>query len=91
VWGGSYFPSDAVPPRLRDATIELARELLKADRTLDSDVKGISRIGIVQAIDVTFTGDAGDRPQIFTDLIRAMLQPFGSNRQRRSMARVRRG
>jgi hypothetical protein len=89
---GPYFPSNVVPVRLNYATCELARELIASNRTEDYKAKGISAFSIGQgAISLNFSGSTSDRPQTFTDQIRAMLQPLGTMRIGRSMVRVRRG
>ncbi len=89
---GPYYPANVIPGRLRTATCELARGLLKLDRTADYAAKGISRLSVGQnAIDIGFTGSTSDRPQVFTDFIKSALQPFGQFRFNRSMARVHRG
>lgn len=89
---GAYYPSNSIPKRLIAAVIELAQELLKVDRTAEWSAKGVSSIGLGQsALALTFSADVADRPKVFTDEVRALLQPFGIVRIGRSMARTRRG
>lgn len=74
----SYFPNDIVPTGLRDANCELARELLKSDRTdLDAQRKGVESIGLGQGA-ISVKMNAADRKKLFTDTIELMLRPFGT-------------
>lgn len=77
VWGSGYryYDSNSVPKGVKAATCELARELLKTDRTAEPGEKGIKST-TVGPISVTF--DATDRPAILTKVVRLMLRPFGS-------------
>jgi hypothetical protein len=78
IWG-PYWASNVVPPAIRAATIETARELLKSDRTLDDPTKGIQSVGVGQgAVSVSF--NASDRKKIIPDMIRMMLSPYGTFR-----------
>jgi len=87
-----YFPSNVVPVRLINATCELARELIATNRAADYKAKGISGFSLGQgALSIDFSSSVEDRPQTFTDQVRAMLQPLGTPRLGRAMARVRRG
>ena len=88
---GPYFPIDQIPPRLKYATCELARELLTKDRTKDWAAKGISRLSLGQgALAVDFDQNTWDKPNVMTDQVRAMLQVFGTLRLQRTRARVNR-
>jgi hypothetical protein len=89
---GIYFPSNVVPVRLKQATIEGARTLLKSDRTADYDALGVSSFGLGQgALTTTFSSSKTDRPQVFTDQVKAALQPLGQIRLGRTMLNVYRG
>jgi hypothetical protein len=72
---GDVVPEDAVPKALVDATCELARELLIADRTAAPAGEGMSyqNNGSVQ------TGyDKTDTRPIIPKLVQAMLAKFGA-------------
>jgi hypothetical protein len=73
-YGYRYYDSASVPKGVKDATCELARELLKADRTADPDSKGVSSVN-VGPISVTFNAD--DRPALIPEMVKLMLRPFG--------------
>ena len=76
-FGAAFIASDIVPQKIKDATCELARNLLSNDRTQESDTKGIKSTGIGQgALSTVF--DASDRPGILTEFLRAMIRPYGS-------------
>jgi len=73
---GSYLPANEIPQRLKEATCELARELLKADRTAEADEKGIKHLGLGQgAVDIDF--DKTDRRDALTDYIKQIVSVFG--------------
>jgi hypothetical protein len=71
-----YFASDALPKTLVDATIETARELIKANRTDDPDGEGIRRMTLTGALTVTF--DPQDRAPVIPHVAQAMLSKLGS-------------
>lgn len=70
-----YYDSDSVPKGIKDATCELARLLLKSDRTADPQSKGISSVA-VGPIDIAF--DSADRPEMLPESLLLMLRPFGN-------------
>jgi hypothetical protein len=91
VYGPTY-PSDAVPDRVKQATVELAADMLKSDRASEWDAQGVSSIGLGQgALDVSFTSDAAMLKKIFTPQVEAMLSQLGTPVSSRVQARVRRG
>lgn len=73
----AWWPNDSIPVELKNATIEMARELLKKDRTdLDTEKRGVKSVGLGQgAIQISL--DATDRKELLTDMVRLMLKPFG--------------
>jgi hypothetical protein len=76
-WETLAWPYNQVPRPVMRATCELARELLKADRTLEDSAKGIRSVSVGQgAVDVVF--DPEDRKSALTDLIAGMLKPYGT-------------
>jgi hypothetical protein len=86
---GIYWPPNEIPKPLKYATCELARELLKADRTIEPSQKGVTQFSLGQgAISATF--DKTDRPQAMTEQVLYMLQIFGQSRASRSSVRVER-
>jgi predicted NBD/HSP70 family sugar kinase len=68
-------PSDAIPARVRDATAELARQLLTTDRTADSDVEsqGIKKVK-AGSVEVEFSGAGGAKP--IPDAVLGFLVPW---------------
>jgi hypothetical protein len=72
-----YFPDDAVPKLLRDATIETARELIKANRTDDPDGEGLAMLALTGTLSMTF--DKRDRPPVIPHVAQAMLSKLGEN------------
>jgi hypothetical protein len=73
--GDEYFASDAVPTLLRDATIETARELIKADRTEDPDGEGLATLALTGTLSLTF--DKSDRRPVIPYVAQAMLSKLG--------------
>ena len=73
--GQEYFASDAIPRRLLDATIETARELIKANRTDDPDGEGLSRLTLTGTLSIAF--DKKDRAPIIPHVAQAMLSKLG--------------
>ena len=73
--GNEYFASDAIPRRLLDATIETARELIKANRTDDPDGEGISRFVLTGTLSIAY--DKKDRAPIIPHVAQAMLSKLG--------------
>jgi hypothetical protein len=74
-YGSDYFASDAVPRLLRDATIETARELIKADRTADPDGEGLATLALTGTLSITF--DKSDRAPVVPHVAQAMLSKLG--------------
>ena len=70
-----YFASDAVPTLLRDATIETARELIRANRTDDPDGEGLASLALTGMLSMTF--DKGDRMPAIPHVAQAMLSKLG--------------
>jgi hypothetical protein len=73
---GSYFESNKIPPVLVAATCEMAREVLIADRTDAPDGEGLSQVGLVGAVNLTF--DKKDRQPVISRLVQAMLSKLGT-------------
>ena len=70
-----YFASDAVPTLLRDATIETARELIRANRTDDPDGEGLASLALTGMLSMTF--DKADRMPAIPHVAQAMLSKLG--------------
>jgi hypothetical protein len=73
---GEYFQSNIIPKLLHDATIETARELIKADRTADPDGEGLRQFTLTGVIQMSF--DPKDRRPQIPHLALAMLSKLGS-------------
>lgn len=75
---GVLLPSP-VPQRLKDATCELAMDLLSGNRLADPDSAGIAELGLGQgALTLKFAPD--DRPEPLTEIVKALLAPLGTIR-----------
>jgi hypothetical protein len=70
-----YFDSDIVPKLLRDATIEAARELIKANRTEDPDGEGLASLSLTGTLSMMF--DKRDRRPVIPHVAQAMLSKLG--------------
>lgn len=70
-----YFASNAVPKLLRDATIETARELIKANRADDPDGEGLASMSLTGTLSMTF--DKKDRAPVIPHVAQAMLSKIG--------------
>jgi hypothetical protein len=75
-----YFDSNSIPKVLRDATIETARELIKANRADDPDGEGLASMSLSGTISMTF--DKSDRMPIIPHVAQAMLTKLGEYLQR---------
>lgn len=73
---GPYFESDKIPKLLSDATCEMARELLTADRTSDPQGEGVRVLNVVGSIAMTF--DKKDRLPVISHLAQTMLSKLGT-------------
>jgi hypothetical protein len=73
------FRSDEVPKILKDATAQLALELLRGDRTGDPETRGLKRLSLGQgAVSLEFDSAAESVP--LTDEVRRMLTKLGETR-----------
>jgi len=70
-----YFASDAIPRRLIDATIETARELIKANRTDDPEGEGLASMALTGTLSLTF--ERRDRRPVIPHVAQAMLRKLG--------------
>jgi hypothetical protein len=77
-----YFANNIVPRLLRDATIETARELIKADRAADPEGEGLATFALTGTLSITF--DKGDRRPIVPHVAQAMLSKLGEYLKRNS-------
>jgi len=78
---GYVIPTNAIPERVVQATAELARLLLVADRTAESDVASQGITGLTAgAIALTFSGTA--TPKVIPDSVAAFVGVFGRDRSR---------
>lgn len=82
-WAGGTVPNDVVPKAVADATCEMARELLIADRTASPPGEGLK----YQNTGTTQTGyDKTDTRPIISSVAQAMLAKYGSLFKARSGA-----
>ena len=72
---GPFLDETKVPAVMVNAACEMARELLKADRTDDPDGEGLRSLRIEGALELDF--DAKDRQPPVTRLVQTMLGKFG--------------
>lgn len=80
---GATWPENAVPVPVKNATCELARELLSANRTADADTRGIAELGLGQgAISIKF--DASDRAGVLPDEVLRLIVGLGRARGSKS-------
>jgi hypothetical protein len=73
---GPYFDNDKVPRAVVDATCEMARELLIGDRTDTPDGEGITQLGLVGSVNITF--DKKDRQPVISHVAQSMLAKLGT-------------
>ena len=72
---GPYLDETKVPPLLVNGSAELARELLKADRTDDPDGEGLKSFRLEGSLRIDF--DAKDRQPAVTRIVQTMLGKHG--------------
>ena len=65
-----------MPSPVLSATCELARELIKQDRTDDPDGEGVSQLGLVGSVSITF--DKRDRQPVVSYVAQALLAKYGT-------------
>ncbi len=70
-----YFASNVIPKLLRDAVIETARELIKANRADDPDGEGMASLALTGSLRITF--DKSDRAPVIPHVAQAMLSKLG--------------
>lgn len=73
---GPFLDETKVPPVVVNATAEVARELLKADRTDDPEGEGIAQLNVIGAVGLTF--DKRDRQPVIPYVAQTMLAKFGA-------------
>lgn len=73
---GAFLPEDKVPAAVVHATCELARELLKADRTGDPDGEGLRSLALEGAMNIEF--DKDDRRKALSLRVQVMLSKYGA-------------
>ena len=84
---GPFLDETKVPPLVVNGTCELARELIKQDRTDDPDGEGLRSLEIVGATKLEF--EAPDRPPVVPSLVQTWLGKFGEYVARsKGMARL---
>lgn len=71
--------SEAIPVRIREAAAELARQLIAADRTADSDTEtqGIKKV-VAGSVQVEFSGSGGAKP--IPDAVMGFVSCYGRKR-----------
>ena len=72
---GNYFASYRLPTALKNATIEAAREFIKANRADDPDGEGLSTLVLTGTLRLTF--DKADRAPVLPHVAQAMLSKLG--------------
>ena len=77
-----YFDTNGIPKLLRDATIETARELIKANRTEDPDGEGLASMTLTGTLSLTF--NKNDRRPVIPHVAQAMLSKLGDYLNRTS-------
>ena len=80
--GADFVADNVVPQAVVDATCEMARELLKADRTAGLDEQELGSFSLDGAMKLVF--DRQKRATVLTTVVLAMLGRFGETRSRRS-------
>ena len=70
-----YFSSNVVPKVLLNATIETAREFIKANRADDPDGEGLASMALTGTLSMTF--DKADRAPVIPYVAQAMLSRLG--------------
>jgi hypothetical protein len=87
---GYWLSSTTIPDRLKDATAELARQLLAGDTTAENKVEaqGIESLSVDGAVSIRFTGRGGRKvlPSAVTD----KLSLWGYLRNERGVRRLER-
>ena len=73
---GPYFEEDRVPKAVIDATCEMAREVLIADRTDAPDGEGVAQLGVAGSVSITF--DKKDRQPVISQVAQTMLSKLGT-------------
>jgi hypothetical protein len=78
---GYLEPSDAIPERIEQATAELARQLLDADRTVDSDLEaqGITALK-AGSVELSFSGMA--KTHVIPNAVAAFVGVYGREASR---------
>jgi hypothetical protein len=84
---GPFLDETKVPVLVVNATCELARELIKQDRTDDPDGEGLRALDLVGSVKLEF--DPPDRPPVVPSLVQTWLGKFGEYVARsKGMARL---
>ena len=86
--GDNYVPSDAVPVRVVQATCELARELIVADRTAAPPGEGVT---LVRAADQSETiYNKRDKRPVISMVAQTLLCKYGALLKKAGMVRLQR-
>jgi hypothetical protein len=78
LYGSTFYPSNAIPQKLKEAVCEMALVILNDDddRSADDPAKGVSSVSVGQgAVAVDF--NSSDRRRIIPDNVRLLLRTFG--------------
>lgn len=77
---GWILETNEIPRRLREATLEMAMALLERDRLADSAVEApVTELGLGQgALDIKFGEDPAATLNPVPDIVRRLLEPFGT-------------
>lgn len=71
----NYLDETKVPQIVKDATCQMALDLLTVNRTTDPDDRGIKTIDIFQGVKIEF--DKADQRRIIPDSVRVSLLKYG--------------
>lgn len=88
-WNSFYEDPTQIPQRLKNATAELARQLLEADRQSDDDLSRMQITGIdAGGVKINFKGYT--RSEVIPDTVFYMVRCWGRIRHRSEPGRLRR-
>lgn len=84
---GEDFDFDIIPQFLKDATAELAKDLITEDVTADADTKGFSEMKI-DVLMLKIDKVDRDATTVISDSVKAMVEPYGTFRSRGSSGMI---
>jgi hypothetical protein len=81
---GAELDEDTIPTRLKNATAELARYLIDADRTVESSTEGIEQLG-VGSINIRFSANKPPERKVIPDSVWQMVSLWGEKKYQGSI------